>query len=98
VIKGDGQTTCNACGAPKPDDRYRACPDCRQAWRLGKRKPDGPAERIERLRAALTKIEAMHRDAQHRDADDRTMVGGSAWQAVAMRMAHCAMQALAEET
>jgi len=26
-------TTCKSCHAPKPDDRFRACPDCRAAWR-----------------------------------------------------------------
>lgn len=26
--------TCNKCGGPKPADRFRACPDCRAAWRV----------------------------------------------------------------
>lgn len=26
-------TTCNNCGKPKPVDKFRACPDCRAAWR-----------------------------------------------------------------
>jgi len=41
---------CNNCGAPKPDDRYRACPDCSRQWRQAARKPGGNAERLEALR------------------------------------------------
>ena len=48
---------CNNCGAGKPDDRFRACPSCREAWRHNSRKPGGPAETIERLSEAITLIE-----------------------------------------
>jgi hypothetical protein len=24
---------CNACGGEKPDDKFRACPTCRELWR-----------------------------------------------------------------
>lgn len=42
---------CHNCGASKPADRFRACPDCRAEWRTRSRKPGGPAETIERLQA-----------------------------------------------
>lgn len=31
-------TTCNNCGNAKPDDRFRACPDCRAYWRAADQK------------------------------------------------------------
>lgn len=40
---------CNNCGGPKPDDQFRACPGCREDWRLRGRKPGGTAERIDDL-------------------------------------------------
>jgi len=29
-------TTCNACGKPKRDQKYKACEKCREGWRLDK--------------------------------------------------------------
>ena len=49
-------TECNACGKPKPDDRFRACSGCRAEWRRYSRKPDGPAETIEKLRAENARL------------------------------------------
>lgn len=86
-------TICNACGDPKPDDRYRACPDCRQAWRLGKRKPDGPAEMIDRLKAALTLIEAREPAVGSHEAETADK---AVWRAIARDMAGIARMALSE--
>lgn len=47
----DLNDVCHNCGAPKPADRFRACPECRAEWRTRSRKPGGPAETIERLQA-----------------------------------------------
>lgn len=52
------ETTCTNCGGPKPDDRFRACPDCRAYWRAARCKPGGPAETIERLRAEVAQLRA----------------------------------------
>lgn len=41
--------TCNNCGNPMPDTRYRACEACREEWRRYARKPGGPAEQREAL-------------------------------------------------
>lgn len=49
-------TTCKNCGAPKPADKFRACPDCRTIWRQQSRKPGGPAETIEQLRAENARL------------------------------------------
>lgn len=49
-------TACNNCGAPKPDDKFRACPDCRAAWRQQSRKPNGPANTIDQLRAENARL------------------------------------------
>ena len=56
--KIDTVSTCNNCGAPKATDRYRACDACRAEWRRYRRKPGGPAETIETLRAELAKAQA----------------------------------------
>lgn len=38
--------TCNACGGPKPEDKFRACPDCRAEWReYSRARKSRPAER-----------------------------------------------------
>lgn len=47
---------CTNCGKPKPPDRFRACPVCRAEWRRYSRKPDGPAETIETLRAENARL------------------------------------------
>mgnify|MGYP001234824892 CR=1 FL=1 len=52
------ESTCTACGKPKPGDRFRACPDCRAEWRRYSRKPDGPSETIEKLRAENARLKA----------------------------------------
>lgn len=51
-------TECSARGKPNPDDRFRACPDCRAEWRRYSRKPDGPAATIERQRAEIARLKA----------------------------------------
>lgn len=48
--------TCNNCGKPKPQDRFRACPNCRSEWRRYSRKPGGPADTIDALRAQVTRL------------------------------------------
>lgn len=56
---------CTNCGKSKPLDRFRACPDCREEWRRYSRKPGGPAETIDQLRAeneALRKRLAKYED------------------------------------
>lgn len=53
-----GAAVCNNCGGHKPEDRYRACPDCRADWRHARRKPDGPAATIDKLRAELARLQA----------------------------------------
>ena len=54
VAGGGGmtRTVCSNCGADKPADRFKACDACRAEWRRYARKPGGPAETIEALRAA----------------------------------------------
>lgn len=88
-------TTCNACGAPKPDDSYRACPDCRTAWRLTSRKPGGPAETIERLKAALARIEAREPAVGSHEAETADK---AVWRAIARDMAGIARMALKEDS
>ena len=51
-------TTCNNCGSPKPADRFRACEACRAEWRRYSRKPGGPAQTIEALRAENARLRA----------------------------------------
>lgn len=42
-------TTCKACGSPKPDDKFRACPDCRAYWRtMSKTRTPRPVEKMRR--------------------------------------------------
>lgn len=48
---------CANCAGPKPDDRFRACPQCRADWRRTSRKPGGPAETIETMAEALRRAE-----------------------------------------
>lgn len=52
-------TICNNCGKPKPADQFRACEACRAEWRRYSRKPGGPAETIEALRAENTRLKAL---------------------------------------
>lgn len=49
-------STCNNCGSLKPDDGFRACVPCRAAWRQQSRKPDGPANTIDQLRAENARL------------------------------------------
>lgn len=53
-----GRCECSACGKPKPPDRFRACETCRAEWRRHSRKPGGPAETIEALRAENARLRA----------------------------------------
>ena len=50
---------CNACGRAKPADRFRACPECRKAWRLSARKPGGHADVAEALAALVAEIDGL---------------------------------------
>ncbi|MBT0779586.1 hypothetical protein [Paracoccus sp. pheM1] len=43
-------TICNACGGLKVADRFKACADCREQWRLQARKRGGHADRLDALR------------------------------------------------
>lgn len=45
--------TCHNCGGLKPEDRFRACPDCRAEWRARSRKPGGPAEKLDKAAKAV---------------------------------------------
>lgn len=48
--------TCNNCGKPKSEDRFRACSTCRAEWRRYSRKPGGPADTIDALRAEVARL------------------------------------------
>lgn len=49
-------TICNNCGGPKLADKFRACPDCRAAWRENDRirKIKRPARPSETRRKTVT--------------------------------------------
>lgn len=49
-------STCNNCHAPKPDDGFRAFEACRAEWRQQSRKPNGPANTIDQLRAENARL------------------------------------------
>jgi len=52
-------TECNNCGAAKPDDKFKACPSCREKWR--KAAPPSDYLRIHRnvLRYAISLLTDM---------------------------------------
>lgn len=52
--------TCNACGKPKPADKFRACPDCRRAWREASRKPGGHADVADALKSLVAELDGLH--------------------------------------
>lgn len=84
-------SACNACGAQKPDDCYRACEDCRRTWRLAGRKRGGPADTIDRLKATLARIEALEPPVGTREAENANM---KVWRGIARAMASHARAAL----
>lgn len=86
-------TPCKACGGSKPDDAFRACPDCRAAWREAKRRPDGHAAQIERLKAALHRIEAREPAVGSHEAETANL---KVWRSIARDMAGIARAALKE--
>lgn len=49
-------SSCNACGSPKPFDRFKACPTCREQWRKERRKPGGYVETIEQLQEEIRRL------------------------------------------
>lgn len=71
---------CTACGKPKPVDRFRACPDCRAEWRLYSRKPGGPAETLEALRAENARL----RDRNKKLKEDRKILSAQVKNLTAM--------------
>ena len=50
---------CATCGNNKPKDGFRNCEDCRKAWRLQQRRPNGWANKIEKLEQKVKELEQL---------------------------------------
>ncbi|SIT11294.1 hypothetical protein [Paracoccus saliphilus] len=74
--RSDVAVLCNNCGGPKPDDHYRACPDCRAEWRARARKPGGTAERIDALENAVRLALPCLRDDLHTIIESASLPDG----------------------